>query len=357
MSTIDTAAKAPFSGNDSFNKQHFQEHLEHMCATSLETFRQITRQYALFHICFFVIALLEFFAFVLFFSFLTKSTLFAFTIAGLFFTGFAYCVLLFYFQAKKPQQLLEMRSAFVEQCKAVLPFEKGQSEYHRAKIHALHSLLSQFHRQEYAYYAFPVAFETIALLTKKFSAWVHWKDVYQIKEMLLSLIVNEYVKLVQIKPIDLETHAGLATSFIAFAKLHMDPRQSAPQENHFWVSPEYASELMREKFTRASLRAIEELRILDTYAHNDLWVHSQLAAVYHDLGMIEKEIKEYETLLALAPKDQDILLRLGILYFSQGQNAQALSLYERLQSLSASKAKELLSYYGDAFFEDPFEEY
>lgn len=348
MSTIDTASKA------SFSRHPF---LEQVCATSLETFRQITRQYALFHICFFAIALLEFFAFVLFFSFFTKSTLFAFTIAGLFFTGFAYFVLLFYFQAKKPQQLLLLRNAFVEQCKAALPFEKGQGEYHRAQIHALQCLLSQFHRQEYAYYALPFTLETLSLLTKKFSAWAHWKDVYQIKEMLLSLIVNEYVKLVQIKPTDLETHAGLAGAFIALAKLHMDPRQSAPQEHHFWVSPEYTAESMREKFKRASLRAIEELRILDAYAHNDLWVHSQLAAVYHNLGMIEKEIKEYETILALAPNDQDILLRLGILYFSQGQNAQALNLYERLQSLSASKAEELLSYYGDAFFEDPFEEY
>lgn len=358
MQSTDTSPKAFTSEHYFFNKQHFQDHVEQVCTSSLETFKQITQQYAFFHILFFAIGLLEFFAFVLFFSFFTKSALFAFTIAGLFFTGFVYFVLLFYFQAKKPQQLLELRNAFVEQCKAALPFEKHISEYHEAQIHASYYLLSQFHRQEYAYYSLPAAFQTLSLLTKKFSAWAHWKDVYQIKEMFLLMIIKEQIKLVQIKPTDLEVHAGLATSFISLAKLCMDPRKNAPEEYHPWVSPEYQSDSMREKFTHACLRAIEELHILDAYAHNDLWIHSQLASVYHDLGMTEQEIKEYETILALAPKDQNILLRLGILYFSQGQNAQALHLYEKLQGLSTSKAEQLLSHYGAAFIEnDPFEEY
>jgi tetratricopeptide (TPR) repeat protein len=109
---------------------------------------------------------------------------------------------------------------------------------------------------------------------------------------------------------------------------------------------------MYEKFKLSAFRAIEELRILDAYAPNDPWVHSQLAAVYQDLGMIDKEIQEYEAILKLSPKDHDILFRLGVLYFSQGRNAQALNLYEKLKDLKESKAEELLSYYGAAFFDE-----
>lgn len=260
--------------------------------------------------------------------------------------------MLFYFQAKKSQQIEELRDHFVAQYKEVVSFEQEDGEYHMAQIHALYYMLSQFHRQEYSYYPLSSAFQTLSLLTKKFSIWTHWKDVHHIKESLLMMIVKEYVKLIQLKPTDLEVHVGLATTFVSLTKLYRDPRKSFPEEEHLWVSPDYYSEEMDAKFKRAALRAIEELRILDTYAHKDPWVHSQLAAIYQDLGIMDKEIKEYETILTLSPKDQNILLRLGILYFSQGRSAQALGLYERLKELNLAKAQDLLSYYGAAFIEE-----
>jgi tetratricopeptide (TPR) repeat protein len=337
----------------SSNKHHFEAHVERLSSESLETFKQIARQYALFHICFFVIALLELFAFVLFFSLLTQSALFAFTLAGLFFTGFAYFVLLFYFQAKKPQQLLDVKKGFIAQCKPLLPSEDGAA--HAGIIHALYLLFSHFDRQEYTFYTASPALKTLSLLVKKFSVWTHWKDVHQFKEILLKAMIKEYVYLVQLKATDLEVHAGLATTFISLTKLYMDPRKSQPHAEHLWVSPDYHSDEMHTKFTNAAMRAIEELRILDAYAPNDPWVHAQLASVYQDLGQTEKEIEEYEAILKLAPKDQEILFRLGTLYFSQGRNAQALHLYEKLKTLKESKAEELLSYYGAAFIVE-FEE-
>jgi tetratricopeptide (TPR) repeat protein len=346
-----TLPKTHPSARLSFNKQLFEGHTLSTSGQILEAFKQIARQYALFHIAFFSIGLLELFAFVLFFSFLTQSAIFAFTIAALFFTGFAYFVLLFYFQAKKPQQLFDLQDSFLEQCNANLPFNQREYEYHTARIHALYLLLSQFHRQEYSFYTLSEGFKTLSLLAKKFSVWTHWKDVHQFKEILLKAIVKEYVHLVQLKPTDLEVHAGLATVFVSLTKLYMDPRKTAPEEEHLWVSPEYHSESMDEKFKSAALRAIEELRILDAYAPNDPWVHSQLASVYQDLGEVDKEIEEYEAILKLSPKDHEILFRLGALYFSQGRNAPALSLYEKLKELSESKAEELLSYYGAAFMD------
>jgi tetratricopeptide (TPR) repeat protein len=336
----------------SFNKQLFEAHIDRLCASTLDAFKQIARQYAVFHIAFFILGLLELLAFVLFFSFLTRSAVFAFTLAGIFFTGFAYFILLFYFQAKKPQQLLDLRNTFIDQCQTALPFSAQEQAYHSAQIHALYQLFSASHRQEYAFYIVPSAFKTLSLLAKKFSVWTHWKDVHQFQETILLSIVKHYVHLVQQKPTDLEIHAGLASTFLSLTKLYTDPRKSAPNEPHLWVSPDYLSASMHEKFKLSAFRAIEELRILDTYAPNDPWVHAQLAAVYQSLGLIDKEIQEYEAILTLSPKDQNILFRLGVLYFSQGRNAQALHLYEKLKGLQESKAEELLSYYGAAFFDE-----
>ena len=343
--------KARFAANASFNKHLFEEHIENLSANTLDAFKQIARQYALFHIAFFSIGLIELLSFVLFFSFFARSAIFAFTLAGLFFTGFAYFVLLYYFQAKKSQQLLEIRNAFIEKCKTALPFAHQDHEFHTAQIHALYQLFSSLHRQEYAFYLLPSSFKTASLLAKKFSVWTHWKDVHQFKESLLFSIIGHYVHLVQLKPTDLEIHAGLANVFMFLTKLYRDPRKNAPNEEYFWVSPEYHSEAMHQQFKLSAFRAIEELRILDTYAPNDPWVHAQLASVYRDLDIVDKEIEEYEAILKLTPKDHEILYRLGVLYFSQGRNAQALRLYEKLKELQESKAEELLSHYGAAFFD------
>ena len=335
-----------------FNKQQFEEKIETFASHAIESFKQITRHYALFHICFFLLGLLELLGLILFFSFLTRSALFAFTIAAAFFTGFSYFVLLFYFQAKKPQQLIELRNTFSEQCKTALPQQVGAYASHLSHVEALYYLLSGLHRQEYGYYTLGGRFKTLSLLMKKFSAWTHWKDVHQIKEMLWMMIIKQYVKLVQLHPSDLEIHAALATAFLSLAKLYVDPRKSAPDEEHLWISPDYHSTQMRTKFQTAALRAVEELRILDTYAPNDPWIHMQLAGIYQDLEMVEKEIKEYEIILTLSPKDQEALLRLGVLYFSQGENASALRLYERLKELNAAKAQELLSHYAATFIDE-----
>ncbi len=354
MQSQDTLSHTHTSNKAAFKKEVFEDRIAHLSAYTLDTFKQIARQYALFHIAFFTLGLVELFAFVLFFSFLTQSAVFAFTIAGLFFTGFAYFVLLFYFQAKKPQQLIDLKESFIEQCRSILPFDKKDYDYHTAHIHAFYLLFSQFHRQEYAFYSLSQSFKTLSLLAKKFSVWTHWKDVHQFKEVILKAIIREYVHLVQIKPTDLEIHAGLATAFLSLTQLYIDPRKKTPEEEHLFVSPDYLSEEMNEKFKTAAFRAIEELRILDTYAPNDPWVHSQLASVYQDLGLTDKEIEEYEAILKLAPKDHEILFRLGVLYFAQGRNAQALNLYEKLKDITESKAEELLSYYGAAFIDDKY---
>jgi tetratricopeptide (TPR) repeat protein len=326
---------------------HFR--VDPACGQALEDFKQVTRQYALFHITFFSIAVLELVAFVLFFSFLTKTTIFAFSLAGLFLTGFAYFVLLFYFQAKKPNQLLEVRTNFLEASRSCLPFENKTCEYHLGLAAALERLLSHLHRLEYSYYEVPVSFKTLSPLMQKFSAWTHWKDLHQMKELLLLMIIKQQIEFIKLQPTHLEAHARLASTYLNLSKLYMDPRELYPDEEHFWVSPEYASAEMLENFKQASLRAIEEYKILDSYAPNAPWVHAQLAVIYHNLNLFHEEMREYEMILKISPNDRQVLLRLGVLYFKQGQSAQGLRIYEQLKKSSDdSKADELIAHYDSA---------
>lgn len=344
-----TTANSSIKSADS--QAHFKDKIEQFSSIALEDFKQVTRQYALFHMVFFSIGVIELVAFVLFFSFLTKSTIFAFSLAGLFLSAFTYFVLLFYFQAKKPEQLLQVRNAFVESCRSTLRGEKGTSEYHLSLGLALERLLFSLHRQEYTYYSLPESFQTLSPLMQKFSVWTHWKDLHQMKELLLLMIIKEQIEVIKLQPTDLEAHARLATAYLTLSKLYMDPRKRNPDEDHLWVSPEYASPEMKEKFHKAALRAIEEFNILDAYAPNDPWIHAQLASVYHILSQPQEEMHHYEAILKVAPGDHDVLFKLGTLYFQHGHSAKGLRLYEILKQAGHSKAEELISCYDDALLD------
>ncbi len=333
-------------GTQSYAKPHYEDLTDRFCTEALDLFKQVTRQYALFHISFFSIAIIELVCFTLFFSFLTQTTIFAFSLAGLFLTGFTYFVLLFYFQAKKPEQLLDVRSRFLAACKSTLPHPEATTEYHLGISSALQRMLTTLHRQEYTYYSLPASFETLSSLTEKFSVWTHWKDLHQMKELLLLRIIQEKIELIKLKPTDLESHARLADAYVALSRLYMDPRKLYPNEDHPFVSPEYASSEMVAKFQKAAAKAIEEYKILDAYAPNDPWVHAQLASIYRDLELPLEEMREYETLLKASSPDSQILLRLGTLYFAHGQSAQGLRLYEILKNHNDPHAETLIAHYG-----------
>ena len=330
----------------SYSEQELsQSPLANLCRVTLDNFKQVTKQYALFHICFFSLAFLELVVFVLFFSFLTQTTLFAFSLAALFLTGFTYFVLLFYFQAKKPQQLLDVHAFFLNHCKNLIPSGSSSLEASFFVVNALEHFLVVLHRQEYAYYALPHSFQTLSPLMQKFSAWVHWKDLYKMKELILTTLIREQVDLVKCRPTDLKTHANLASAYLNLSELYTDPRKLYPEEPHPWVSPDYESPFLLKKREKALLKALEEYKILSFYAPHEPWVHEQLAQIYCHLDRPQEAIHAYETILAKISEDTNILLRLGVLYFENGDHARALRLYEQLKSMHSPLAEELISYY------------
>ena len=105
---------------------------------------------------------------------------------------------------------------------------------------------------------------------------------------------------------------------------------------------------MRKKFEMALERALEEYHIIDEYEPKDPWVHAQRASLYKELEKAEEEQKEYEQILQMDPNNNEILLRLGKLYFRKGETAKGLKIYDQLQDLDLDKATELITEY-DAY--------
>lgn len=322
--------------------QALQDHTE----VTLKAFKRISRFYTLFHLSFLSLTVCELVIFLLFFSFFTTSSILAFSLASIFLTGFSYFVLLFYFQAKKPEQFIDLRESFLEECARKIPYSKGKQEYHTALAHSIYRLVKLLDKQEYHFYRLPQFFAALTPVLQKFSSWNHWKDIHEMQEKLLFLMVQQQVEQIKIAPSDLEAHASLASTYLQLARLYRDPRKLHPEEPFPWISPEYDSEAMMKKFTRAAEHAIEEFQILDTYAPNTPWTQAQMASVYRDLHLPEKEIACYESILAATPEDPQVLFRLGVLYFEHGKTGKALQIYEVLRERGDPQADVLISHYG-----------
>lgn len=314
---------------------YFEEKAKERAHTAAHEFFSLMRSYAIFRIAFFCIAALECMGFLIFFPLLTQSAIFAFTLAALFLTLFSYFVLRFYFDAKKPEQFEEIKEDYVASCR-MLSSTPDPQEIASALFHLV-DLIEE--KTESLYQTFK-KHPSLALASEKFTIWMHWKDIYEIKEKLLLHAVQEYLQSVKQEPCALEPHARLATAYVALAKVY-----KTPDKQMAYVPREYSSPKMRQMFEKFAARAIEEFKILDHFAPGELWVHAQLASLYHEMNDLEHEGAEYEAMLKINPLESDILFRLGILYFQQGQNAKALRLYEQLKKLQDPRADDLIAFY------------
>lgn len=310
-----------------FDDAFFQQNLPQYYRAILRDFRKVTHSFVTFNILYLVLFTTELFLFFFFLPFLTKSAIFAFSLGAMFLTCFSYVVLLFYFQAKKPEQLIHLRDRFLVSCRQILSVPPGEAQHHLSLADALSKLASYLQDFESNFYKVPHMFRPISTMIRHFSAYLYREDVFKMKLLLLQAAIEEHLKQVRITPTDLEVHASLANTYVALSKVY-----SAPEHV--------------EQFRMSSRLAIEEFSILSNYAPNDPWVHEQLAMGYHDLKMPEEEMREVETLLKLRNQDKEILYRLGTLYFSQGMNAKGLQVYEDLKKANFKKAEDLISSYG-----------
>jgi hypothetical protein len=332
----------------SISARNLEQNLNIFNEEFIKKFKKLSREYANFHLLFVCCGLGLILSTLLFFSFFSKTMWSGLLVGFIFFAGFLYLVLFFYRQAKKPQQFIELKNEYQEKCKQIFSAPQFSKNYHLKISYCLSNLADLLCDMEGLFYHCPKKFRNLNLLFKKFSIWMHWKDVLRIKELLLLSSINEVVALVKTKPTDIEAHANLADAYITLSKIYIDPKKLNPSSCLNWTSPEYQSKEIVSKFHLACDRAIEELNILNEYSPNDPWVHKQLADIYHNKDCPELEINEYEQLLKIENSDKKILFRLGVLYFGQGRNSNGLKIYEQLKSEDEDLAEDLISHY-DSF--------
>ncbi len=310
----------------------FSAEVEDKSDKALAQFRRVTAAYLLFHLSMAVLVVAEWALLISLMVLMPRSGYLAITLAGLFLTLFSYIVLTYYYQAKKPEQLLAIRDAYLESCRETFD-ARDPHTYHLGIARAAYNLFQLISSNPEGWHFLP---DTPSL--RHINRLLHWKDRHVMQEMLMHVTITHHIELIKQSPTNIEAHTSLANAYIALAKLYST-------QKWFWTFTTQKREEMTARHTRALGQAIEELKILDSYTPNDPWVHATLATCYHHLGESDKEIEAYETLARLRPDDHDVTYRLGLLYFSSGASASALKIYERLRRFDPRKALELISHY------------
>jgi len=328
------------------NHALLNEQINHLIESILPQFEKNMKSFVTFNVAYLTLGSLEIVLLVIFFAFLAKSSILAFSLAFVFLTFFSYFILRVYYQSKKPEQLVEIRDKFIRSCKALLNYQDGIPEHHIALSKACCRFADNLHGREYDFYALPKWLDSYQSPIEKFSCWWHWNDIHRMKEMLLMASVEENIKLVKCEPTSLQVHAALANAYVMLSQLYVDPRKAEGYVEDQWIAPDRYGPVMEGNFRKTAEKAIEEFKILHHYAPQDPWVHAQLAYSYHDLKMPKEEIKEYENILRINPDDKDTLYKLGTLYFQQGMNAQGLRIFEELKRSNPKKAESLIKSYG-----------
>jgi tetratricopeptide (TPR) repeat protein len=328
----------------SYKGEYFQHALPSYYRSVLKKFRTISRSFVHFNLLFVALFTVEVSLFLAFVPWLQSASLLALSLSLLFLTCFSYCVLLFYFQARKPEQLTSLKEEFIASCRALLSTPVGIAQHHLSMAETLCRLATYLHEFEWELYKVPSFLQWISPWVSRFSAYWYWEDVFEMKQLLLLSAIDEHIKQIRITPTDLEVHASLANTYVIISKLYRKP---ILQENH---PKSHKLKSLQASFEDRALSysrlAMEEFKILSQYATDDPWVHEQMAMGYKDLGLIEEEIQEMEILRKLKPQDKEILFRLGSLYFARGLNAKGLLIYEELKETNFKKAEDLISSYG-----------
>lgn len=316
-----------------FNQEAFRKKVETHCAQGLKQLKKMIHSYIFFHLFFLGLLTAEVVSFFVFLTFLFQTSFIAFFLASILLTGFAYLILLFYFQTKKPGQFIELRNWFMALCKKGLPTHLTQSDYHLSLANAAYSFSTLLNDQDSNNNNPVNSSLSVNKLIRKMTKVYYQKDLQKMQEVLAFVSINEHIQLIKETPTNLEAHASLANAYVALSHLY---------RSH---SPESRLKHISEKFKAATQKAIQEFKIIDYFSPNDPWVFAQLASCYHDLQMYDDEARAYAQILKLCPDDRQIMFRLGILCFQQGNNGQGLEIYEKLKALKFSRADELIDFY------------
>ncbi|HSX14036.1 MAG TPA: hypothetical protein VLE96_06440, partial [Chlamydiales bacterium] len=174
-------------------------------------------------------------------------------------TCFTYFVLLFYYQARNPEELKTLTTEFLHSCKISLDHQ------HLSVAEELVRFSSYLEDFEWGFY------KVSSPMISRFSAFCYWEDVFKTKQMLLLAAIDEHIQQIRISPTDIEVHASLGSTYVALSKLYRQPIQN-PQHPRISDLKKLQSRF-EEKSKNYSKLAIEEFKIIHHYASDDPWVH------------------------------------------------------------------------------------
>lgn len=329
-----------------FDKERYKDNVRSLIKPFIFRCQKILKSYLLFNSLFLLLISWEIAYFFVHLTVLVQTFVMAMHLALIFATVFCYFTLRMYAHTKKTEKIMNLGGDFLAACKQSVREPEDETEYHTLAAHACCTFAAELYGAEYRIYRLPSWCSFLSSTFEKLNAWCFWPDIHFMKETLLQLSVDEYIKLVCIRPTDLEAHAGLANAYVMLSGIYVDPRTFDGLDDDLWIPEAKYNELFKEKFRAVAERAIEEFKILSDYAPDDPWVHAQLAYSYRDLQMPKEEIKEYEIILKLCPDDVETVYKLGKLYFEEGQNAKGLQAYEVLKQAHYTKAESLIHFYG-----------
>lgn len=303
----------------------------------IRSFDRKIRSFVRLNGIFIVAFVIECVLFTLFLPFFLKSAFLAIIIAVFFLTVFSYFILKQYRESQKLSYFEALLESFLSENQEQLA-KSSSKEVETAKICT--RIAHKLYQREYKYYSPPKLLRFLSPILERFSAWMHWHDVHQMRELLLDRAVEEHIQLVRKEPTNPDVHALLANAYVMLSGLYVNT------ENERWVPEQKYGENMQMLFQEAAKNAVEEFKILKEYAPKDPWIYMQLAYSYRDLKMPDEEKEAYESILSLRPQDHETRFNLGMLYFRRGENARGLKEFEELKKAQYSKADELLCIYG-----------
>ncbi|MFA6916052.1 MAG: hypothetical protein WC222_06625 [Parachlamydiales bacterium] len=251
-----------------------------------------------------------------------------------------------YIHLHKADDYILLVEQFGLSCHQALENKFPKEEFH-ATLGLAYAIFSDCLQDiEYNFFSPKFLPKSLTSLAENISCFFFQHDLFLAREVLLQASLSEYLQLVKTDPINLTYHSQLANGYVLLSRLYKNPQEENQEEERRWIDRRIYTEEISKKYRRATERAIEEFKIISSYAPDDPWVLAQLALSYKDLKLPLEEIHTCEALLRLSPSDRETLHRLGTLYFQLGANAKGLEVYRQLCHIDCAIAASLITYYG-----------
>lgn len=255
---------------------------------------------------------------------------------------FVYFTMRLYMRLKRPLLYKNIQQHYVYLCHELVDADPLEAEHLLQVAQLCLQCAEQLEGREYSYYRLPRFCARLSPYQEMWSLWWHLQDVAFMRELLMLAAIELHLEWVRKEPTCIEAHTALANQYIALSSLY----SSTLQQHEGTLLSSLLREEYSQKFRSAVTQAMQEFHVLCHYAPDDPWVHMQLACCYKDLQNPKAEMQEHIKVLKFIPDDQNTLLRLATLCFTQGQTAQGLQFYEHLCALHDPRAQSLLGLYG-----------